>query len=96
VSHGEVAVAGIAWAQHTGVQGVEVRVDDGPWMPAQLAGEDTVDTWRQWVFRWSAGPGQHRVQARAIDQSGFTQSGVPHPPFPSGATGYHTVHVRVV
>jgi DMSO/TMAO reductase YedYZ molybdopterin-dependent catalytic subunit len=95
VTQGEVAVAGIAWAQHTGIKGVEVRVDDGPWTPAQLAGEDSVDTWRQWVYQWNAGPGQHRVQARAIDASGFTQSGVPHPPFPSGATGYHTVHVRV-
>jgi DMSO/TMAO reductase YedYZ molybdopterin-dependent catalytic subunit len=93
---GEVTVAGIAWAQHTGIQGVEVRVDDGPWTPAQLAGEDTIDTWRQWVHRWDATmPGKHTVQARATDHSGYTQTAVKHVPFPSGATGYHTVYVRV-
>src|SRR5690606_29181760 len=35
---GVVAVAGVAWAQHRGISKVEVQVDDGPWMPATLAG----------------------------------------------------------
>ena len=34
---GRVTVAGIAWAQHTGIDRVEVRLDGGPWQPAELA-----------------------------------------------------------
>ena len=32
---GRVVLAGTAWAQHTGVERVEVRADDGPWQAAQ-------------------------------------------------------------
>ena len=48
-----VLLAGTAWAQHTGVERVEVRADDGPWLPAQLATEVNLDTWRAeivWKF----------------------------------------------
>ena len=31
---GQVAVAGVAWAQHRGIRQVEVRADGGPWRPA--------------------------------------------------------------
>ncbi len=48
VPAGDVVVAGVAWAQHTGIDAVEVRIDDGEWKQAELATEDTVDTWRQW------------------------------------------------
>ena len=34
---GRVPVAGVAWAQHRGIEGVEVRVDGGPWQAARLA-----------------------------------------------------------
>lgn len=51
---GTVMVAGVAWAQHRGIDRVEVRVDDGPWQEARLAAEDTRDTWRQWSFPWQA------------------------------------------
>ncbi|NED62002.1 oxidoreductase, partial [Streptomyces sp. SID10244] len=49
-ARGEVVIAGTAWAQHTGVASVDVRIDDGAWQPAQLAEEYSVDTWRQWRF----------------------------------------------
>jgi DMSO/TMAO reductase YedYZ molybdopterin-dependent catalytic subunit len=92
---GQVAVAGIAWAQHRGIDGVQVRVDDGPWIPAQLAEEDTVDTWRQWVFRWDAPAGDHQLSVRATDGTGVTQIESEVPPFPDGATGDHTIAVHV-
>ncbi|MEP6477560.1 MAG: molybdopterin-dependent oxidoreductase [Actinomycetota bacterium] len=95
VHAGQVAVAGIAWAQHRGIDAVEVQVDDGPWLPAQLAEEDSVDTWRQWVYRWDARPGDHRVAVRATDGTGAEQIGSVVPPFPNGATGDHTIDVRV-
>jgi DMSO/TMAO reductase YedYZ molybdopterin-dependent catalytic subunit len=95
VRAGEVAVAGIAWAQHVGVDGVEVRVDDGPWLAADLAQEDTVDTWRQWVLRWDAPAGDHTLSVRATDGGGDLQVERPAEPFPSGATGDHTIGVTV-
>src|SRR4051812_25312856 len=37
VDAGKVAIAGVAWAQHRGIDKVEVRVDGGPWpRPASL------------------------------------------------------------
>ncbi len=92
---GRVAVAGVAWAQHRGIQAVEVRVDDGPWQPARLSVQDTIDTWRQWVFEWQATPGRHRLQARATDRTRYTQTDREAPPAPNGATGWHTVVVSV-
>ena len=42
VSAGKVAVTGITWAQHRGISAVQVRVDDGPWQLARLAGEPSM------------------------------------------------------
>ena len=44
------AIGGVAWAVHRGIEPVEVRVDDGPWQPAQLGDGADDDTWRQWVL----------------------------------------------
>jgi len=92
---GRVAVAGVAWAQHLGIEAVEVRVDEGPWEQATLATEPTVDAWRQWVWQWDATPGTHVIQVRATDADGETQTERERPPFPDGATGRHTIAVRV-
>jgi DMSO/TMAO reductase YedYZ molybdopterin-dependent catalytic subunit len=93
---GDIPIAGVAWAQHTGIERVEVRIDDGAWTTAELSVEDTIDTWRQWVFRWRATAGDHRVSVRATDRTGFTQSDERREPFPDGATGEHTITVHVV
>ena len=95
VRTGEVAVAGVAWAQHRGIERVEIRVDGGSWAEADLAQEDTVDTWRQWVYRWNAPMGEHTIAVRATDGTGDVQSATPVPPFPNGATGDHTIAVHV-
>jgi DMSO/TMAO reductase YedYZ molybdopterin-dependent catalytic subunit len=95
VPAGEVAIAGVAWAQHRGIDSVEVRIDDEAWRRAELAVEDTVDTWRQWIYRWEAASGDHRVQVRATDGMGETQTAARATPFPDGATGYHTIFLKV-
>jgi DMSO/TMAO reductase YedYZ molybdopterin-dependent catalytic subunit len=94
VAPGQVTIAGVAWAQHRGIEGVEVSVD-GTWYEAKLAAQDTIDTWRQWYFVWEATPGQHVLQVRATDQTGHTQTAVVHRTEPNGATGYHTIRVNV-
>jgi DMSO/TMAO reductase YedYZ molybdopterin-dependent catalytic subunit len=95
LSPGEVPVAGVAWAQHVGIERVEVSVDDGPWQLAELADEDTIDTWRQWIYRWQATSGEHRLKVRATDRGGGTQTADRAEPFPDGATGHHQIVVRV-
>ena len=95
VRAGRVAVAGVAWAQHVGIDRVEVRIDGGAWQPARLAAEASIDTWRQWVFAWDATPGRHAVQVRATDRRGTPQTSQESPPAPDGATGWHTVNVEV-
>ncbi|HEV2930209.1 MAG TPA: Ig-like domain-containing protein, partial [Propionibacteriaceae bacterium] len=92
---GPVAVAGVAWAQHTGISKVEVQIDQGPWQPAQLAEVVGPDTWRQWKFDWTATEGQHTITARATDANGKLQIADFAPPAPDGATGYHQVQVKV-
>jgi DMSO/TMAO reductase YedYZ molybdopterin-dependent catalytic subunit len=95
VAAGTVKVAGIAWATHRGIEAVEVRVDNGAWHQASIAAQDTPDTWRQWTYDWQAQPGNHTLQVRAVDDSGLVQTGAQEQPFPSGATGYHTISVTV-
>jgi DMSO/TMAO reductase YedYZ molybdopterin-dependent catalytic subunit len=92
---GPVPVAGVAWAQHRGIDRVEVRVDGGAWHTARLAAEDTTDTWRQWTWTWDATPGTHRLEVRATDRDGRTQTEHRVGTVPDGATGWHSVVVDV-
>ena len=94
--NGLVAVAGVAWAQHRGIEAVEVSVDGGPWQGAELAAEPTVDAWRQWVYRWAATPGRHTLAVRATDGTAAVQTADLARPDPDGATGHHTIEVEVV
>jgi DMSO/TMAO reductase YedYZ molybdopterin-dependent catalytic subunit len=92
---GPVTVAGTAWAQHVGVDRVEVRVDDGPWQDAQLGAEVNRDTWRMWHTGVTLTPGRHVLQCRATDRTGATQTEQRADPVPDGATGWHSVVVEV-
>ncbi|NED96199.1 molybdopterin-dependent oxidoreductase [Phytoactinopolyspora alkaliphila] len=93
VSAGAVAVAGTAWAQHRGIEAVEVRVDGGAWASADLGEVPTDDTWRQWVFEWNAAPGEHTLDVRATTGDGEIQTEDVAPPAPDGATGLHSITV---
>jgi DMSO/TMAO reductase YedYZ molybdopterin-dependent catalytic subunit len=92
---GRTAVAGVAWAQHKGIDAVHVRVDNGPWNQATLAAVPGIDTWRQWVWEWDATPGHHLIEARATDATGYTQTTAQAPPEPNGASGYPMALVTV-
>ncbi|CAN5291819.1 molybdopterin-dependent oxidoreductase [soil metagenome] len=95
ISAGTVAIAGVAWEQHVGVKSVEVQVDDGPWVEATLADSLSADTWRQWVYRWPASAGSHRIQVRATDATGKTQGQTYQSPAPNGSEGWHSITVSV-
>jgi DMSO/TMAO reductase YedYZ molybdopterin-dependent catalytic subunit len=95
VDAGTVAIAGVAWAQHTGIDRVEVRIDGGAWIAATLADAISIDTWRQWYYSWDASAGNHTIEVRATDAAGTTQSGTPVSVIPNGAEGWHSVTVTV-
>lgn len=95
VSQGEVTVAGVAWAQHRGISAVQVRMDGGPWQDAELSEQVSADTWRQWRTTFSARPGTRRFEVRAADGNGDLQTPNRTPPFPDGASGWHSVAVTV-
>jgi len=94
VAAGQVTIAGVAWAQRTGIEAVEVDID-GVFHEARLPAQDTIDTWRQWSYTWDATPGQHMLQVRATNKAGYTQTSLKHRTDPDGATGYHTILVNV-
>jgi hypothetical protein len=85
----------VAWAQHKGIEAVEVRVDRGPWHEATLASVPGLDTWRQWSWSWDAAPGGHLIEARATDKTGYTQTSVEASEVPNGASGYPSNTVTV-
>ena len=92
---GPTAVAGVVWAPRKGISAVEVQVDDGPWQQATVGTSAGDDAWRQWVFEWDAAPGDHAITVRATDGTGRTQTAERSPVAPDGATGHHTIRVRV-
>jgi DMSO/TMAO reductase YedYZ molybdopterin-dependent catalytic subunit len=93
---GPTKIAGVAWAQHKGIDAVHVRVDRGPWREATLAAVPGIDCWRQWAIDWDAAKGNHLIEARATDATGYTQTAVQAPPEPNGASGYPAITVSVV
>jgi DMSO/TMAO reductase YedYZ molybdopterin-dependent catalytic subunit len=92
---GEYVVAGVAWAQFRGVEKVEISIDEGAWQEARLGADVSDDAWRQWLYEWDAEPGDHRIQVRATDKTGETQTQTKARPDPNGATGYHTIRVSI-
>jgi DMSO/TMAO reductase YedYZ molybdopterin-dependent catalytic subunit len=94
-------IAGVAWGGARGVDRVEVRVSrlgEAPsehWLEARLSEELTRSSWRQWVVEWPAEPGDYRIEVRATDGEGETQTSEVRPPAPDGATGWHRRVVSV-
>jgi DMSO/TMAO reductase YedYZ molybdopterin-dependent catalytic subunit len=92
-SGGGVTISGVAWAVHTGISTVEVQIDEGDWQAATVLPPPTDDTWVQWRLPWTPTPGGHTLRVRATDRNGTVQTADRATPFPSGATGQHTISV---
>ena len=88
-------IAGIAWAPTRGVERVEVNIDNEGWLPCELGEALGDESWVQWHREWTPSEGRHRIQVRASDGDGITQSGEPVDPAPNGAEGWHTITVTV-
>ncbi len=90
---GRRPIAGVAWAQTRGIERVEVRVDEEDWVEARLAPAVDADLWRQWVLPYDFARGRHQITVRAVSADGEIQTEKRTAPFPSGATGWHSIQV---
>jgi DMSO/TMAO reductase YedYZ molybdopterin-dependent catalytic subunit len=88
---GSTVIAGVAWAQPTGVAKVEVRIDGGEWQQAKLGPSAGVEYWRQWYLPWDAKTGSHMVAVRCTDQKGQVQVEQRTTPFPDGSSGIQEI-----
>ncbi len=93
---GGVLAAGVAFGGTPGISAVQARVDDGPWIDADL---DTPPlspmTWVLWRITLPLRPGTYRLTARMIDGKGQPQDRVQRGVFPNGATGLHSVDIHL-
>ena len=98
VSVGEtVAVAGVAWDQHVGDRPGRGAGRRRAVARARLAAVPSTDTWRQWVCPGHrSSSGTYRLRVRAFDGRGRPQDTKRRAPFPSGASGLHSVTVHAV
>jgi len=85
---GAIEAGGVAYAGARGVQKVEVQVDAGEWVDAQLKPPLSKLAWVLWRARVPAAKGSHTLTVRAVDGTGALQVATYSDPFPNGATGY--------
>ena len=88
---GPGVIAGVAWAPLRGIDMVEVQVDDGPWLSAELSAEVADTTWRQFHIPWEVTEGLHVLRCRATDGDGVLQPKDLKGARPNGAEGWHRV-----
>ncbi|MDQ3701792.1 MAG: molybdopterin-dependent oxidoreductase [Chloroflexota bacterium] len=90
-------IAGVAFAGDRGISRVEVSDDDGAnWRAARLAPPKGPFTWVFWEAPWSPAAGaQYKLAVRATDGAGVRQAIEASPALPDGASGYHSITVRV-
>ncbi|MBI4303327.1 MAG: sulfite oxidase, partial [Chloroflexi bacterium] len=91
-------LGGIAFAGDRGISQVEVSTDDGQtWNKAQVKEALSPYTWVLWVYDWRPpGEGKLTIKVRAADSKGNLQPSEPADPLPDGASGYHSIVVRLV
>jgi DMSO/TMAO reductase YedYZ molybdopterin-dependent catalytic subunit len=90
-----VPIGGIAHAGARGISRVEVRIDDGPWVPAALRTPLSDLTWVLWRYDWPFQAGNHVFTVRCIDGAGQAQIETRQEPHPSGASGLFSIRKRV-
>ncbi len=74
-------ITGAAWTDGTQLKAVEVKIDDGPWQPAQLdQSHHNHFAWTFWSLDWREAPaGEHTLVSRAIDSRGRIQPSADDP-----------------
>ncbi len=90
-----VPVGGIAHAGDRSISKVEVQVDDGEWVEAQLRDPLSDKTWVIWRYDWPLSEGNHTFAVRTVDGEGDPQIETSRGTRPDGATGIHSLRQSV-
>ncbi len=90
-----IPMGGIAYASSRGISKVEVQVDNGRWVEADLRDPISETTWVIWRYDWPFEAGNHRFSVRCTDGSGEVQSSQQRGVRPDGATGIHAVEYEI-
>ena len=70
---GGIQVAGVAYAGERTIVGVEVSINDSPWMPVPIRASKPYE-WTPWRIDWTpTSAGDVLIKVRATDSDGFTQ-----------------------
>jgi len=85
-----IPVGGIAHAGARGISRVEVSVDGGDWVEAQLRAPLSETTWVIWRYDWPFTPGEHTLAVRCFEADGTPQIAEERDARPAGATGLHS------
>jgi DMSO/TMAO reductase YedYZ molybdopterin-dependent catalytic subunit len=94
-SDGITMVGGIAFAGARGIQSVELSVDDGAWMRAELDRPLSQLTWVLWRAALELTAGGHIITVRSVDGEGNVQTSEKSPSQPDGGTGHHSIRITV-
>jgi DMSO/TMAO reductase YedYZ molybdopterin-dependent catalytic subunit len=96
-NEGLIPIGGIAWAGARGIQKVELQFNGGQWLEAALRNPTLSPlTWTQWRFDWEPeSSGSYQILVRATDGTGALQIEEEQGTRPDGATGYHSMRVRL-
>ncbi len=91
-----IPVGGIAFAGARGISKVEVRVDNGEWIEAELRSPLSETTWVIWRYDWPwpfeegvEWEERFTIEVRCVEADGTPQIEEYNPPRPDGATGVH-------
>lgn len=90
-----VPVGGIAYAGARGISKVEVRVDGGPWEPAQLRTPLSETTWVIWRYEWPFAAGEHTFEVRCAEADGTPQIEEASDARPDGSSGIHSLEASL-
>ena len=95
ITPGETRIHGYAWAPPIGVNTVQVQIDEGPWLDAELGADLGPNAWRPWSMTWQAPSGRHRLRVRCRSANGEWQEDTSTTPYPHGVRGIHSINVHV-
>jgi len=85
-----VPIGGIAYAGARGISAVEVRVDGGPWKPAELRAPLSETTWLIWRYEWPFAAGDHTSEDLCREADGTPQIEEASDARPDGSSGIHS------